>query len=183
MDDTAILRVTRFYDAKLFSIFGELFQNARRAGASRINVEVSDTEIVVSDNGRGIETPQVLVDFGRSDYPGREHEEPAGMGLYSLAQRQTEINSRPRNGKAWTVSMTPDVFSGKAEAQVRLSDSPPHHGTVVRFERKKKEWPESDARVAGLYLPIAVTRSTEKPLSNRASWNAPTTDGCGTTTI
>ena len=54
VDDNAIERVTRFFNARLGSILGELFQNARRAGATEIDVRTTMTGIEVSDNGHGM---------------------------------------------------------------------------------------------------------------------------------
>ena len=153
--EDAINRVTRFYDATAASIFAELFQNARRAGATRIDVLVGEEEVEVRDDGRGIANPQLLVDFGASDCPGRWHEDPAGMGLYALAARRSTILSRPIGTRPWKVTLTPDVFSGRATAEIEDSDEPAKGGTIVRFERREDD-NNSSAASAATYLDVAV---------------------------
>ena len=151
----AINRVTRFYNASAASIFAELFQNARRAGATRIDVRVGNEEIEVRDDGRGIGNPQLLVDFGGSDCPGRWHEDPAGMGMYALAGRRTTILSTPIGARPWKVTLTPEVFGGKAAAEIQDSEEPAKGGTIVRFERREDDNARS-AALAAKYLEVAV---------------------------
>ena len=72
--ERALSRVTNLFNAGLGDIFAELFQNARRGGAGRIDVTVEripsqfegDRLITVIDDGAGIADPAVLLSFGES---------------------------------------------------------------------------------------------------------------------
>ena len=117
----AISRVTRFFNATALDTLNELFQNARRANATRIDVTIDDGRITVTDDGDGIADPAALLAFGHSEWnaPTAQHEDPAGMGLYSLSHCDVTIRSRPRDGSpAWQVSLSTDHFLGNREASV-----------------------------------------------------------------
>lgn len=66
----AIDKVGRLFNASLNDILNELFQNARRAGATRIAVDQTDDPqlglaIRVADDGPGLDDPQSLFSLGR----------------------------------------------------------------------------------------------------------------------
>ena len=89
----AINRVPKLFTDSLCAIFTELLQNARRAGATRLNVNTSTTCvtppnsaahcITVADNGAGIADPAILLSFGETgwDNATATREDAAGMGL------------------------------------------------------------------------------------------------------
>jgi len=88
----ALGQMSRYFDATAASVFVELIQNARRAGASHVDIvaDSADTEapddatiVTVWDNGRGIADPAVLLSFGESDWDGdlARTERAAGMGV------------------------------------------------------------------------------------------------------
>ena len=145
--DSALERVTRFFTAGLADIFNELFQNARRAGATRIHVHVEpapDGEpalISILDDGAGIADPALLLSFGENGWSRSlvAREDAAGMGFLALARRGCTVRSRPRsaNGEAfpgWRVELRPEHFLGEAEATVRRDEQAPWpHGSVVSF--------------------------------------------------
>jgi hypothetical protein len=117
--------------------FIEILQNARRAGATRVNVtleEISEEPIycvvTAEDNGIGIETFQDLVTLGRSgwDQETQDTEDPAGMGFFSLCQSGVEVTSLSK-----TVTLSRDVFLGEADAEVK--DHAYVAGTRLRFTR------------------------------------------------
>ena len=95
----AMRKVTRFFSADLGDIFLELFQNARRAGATRVdvrtvpNIAAGRTQVTVTDDGRGIADPATVLAFGESQWSEAttQSEDPAGMGVYSFAQKGAEI--------------------------------------------------------------------------------------------
>ena len=77
----ALDHMSRYFDATASSVYVELIQNARRAGASHVdNVadsadeDASDATLdaTVQDNGPGIDDPRVLLSFGESDWDGDE---------------------------------------------------------------------------------------------------------------
>ena len=59
-------RVAQFFDSTTRTIADELLQNARRAGATRVDVTVADSSATIADDGCGIDDPAVLLNFGRS---------------------------------------------------------------------------------------------------------------------
>ena len=73
----------------------ELLQNARRAGATEVRITSKNNNVTVEDNGSGIQDFQKLLDLGSSGWDERIEagEDPAGVGLFSLAPRQITITS------------------------------------------------------------------------------------------
>ena len=141
IDPGAIGKVSRFFDASSEQIIGELLQNARRAGATKVAVTCprEDTLRIV-DDGAGIADPRSVLAFGRSgwDEGTVAAEDPAGMGIFSLARRRARIASRPTGGAAgaagWQVQLEPEHFVGQVEAAVGAApDAPRPHGTLTEF--------------------------------------------------
>src|SRR5437764_11643083 len=73
----------------------EVLQNARRAGATSIQVTIEAPKtgadhclVTVQDDGRGISDFQTLLTLGASDWSTATAaaEDPAGMGFYSLCR-------------------------------------------------------------------------------------------------
>ena len=149
--DGAVARVTRFFNAALPDVFTELLQNARRAGANRIEVstegEGGAIRVTVADDGAGIADPAVLLSFGETGWDAAvaQAEDAAGMGLYSLARRGCAVSSRrrvlggdPMSGSdpvpGWRLALKPEHFLGEEEAvAVRDDDAPYPHGTAIAF--------------------------------------------------
>ena len=172
--ETAIHRVTRFYDAGIASIFVELIQNSRRSGATAVDVAADElpdetVRITVADDGDGIADPAVLLSFGQTGWDDEtaQREDAAGMGVYALSQRGCTISSRPRGplldlAPGWRVDLTPDCFLGKIEVPVIEGDAPFPHGTSVSFAA-----PENIATIrnalagAALHAPLRVSFNGE----------------------
>ncbi|MFC3216087.1 ATP-binding protein [Novosphingobium panipatense] len=97
VDPAAVTRVTRLFNNTLGDILSELIQNARRAGASAVDLKVIDADgtafLAIADDGAGIEDPSVILALGRSGWGDEiaRREDPAGMGVFSLAGRDVEI--------------------------------------------------------------------------------------------
>ena len=182
--DGAIDRVTRFFNATLADAFVELIQNARRAGATRLQVvtdAVPEAEafggirVTVTDNGDGIAYPAVLLSFGESgwDEDTARREDPAGIGVYALSKRGCTVSSRVRGplldlAPGWRVALTPDCFFGKEEAAVVAANAPWPHGTSISF--MAEETPEAiRAAVDGAarHCPLSITFNGE-PVERRA---------------
>ena len=96
--DDAISKVSRLFNATLDDIFAELFQNARRAGATQISVSQIDYPdigpvICLIDDGPGLNDPRDLFTLGQSawDDDVQSLEDAAGMGFFSLAGRRVRI--------------------------------------------------------------------------------------------
>jgi hypothetical protein len=149
-------------------VWTEILQNARRAGATRLDVSIEEVSpdvgpsmITVADNGCGIENFQSLLTLGASHWndetQGRE--DPAGMGFFSLCRCEVEVHSGNRQA-----TITPSVFMGKCEAEVIESDEFVT-GTRLRFAReaaksaliqaleRASEFCPLDVRLEGRLLP------------------------------
>jgi hypothetical protein len=113
---TTLSKVSRLFNASLTDCLNELLQNARRAQASKVTVTIdADRRLTVADDGIGIAHPQTLLTLGQSDWSEatQQQESPAGMGVFSLANRGVVIRSQD-----WKVDLTPAHFSGAAIAAV-----------------------------------------------------------------
>ena len=139
----ALRHMSRYFDSTVISIFVELIQNARRAGATRVDIVADsadtgarhDTPIVtVQDNGRGIADPAVLLSFGESDWDGdlarterarRHGHRPA------WARRFCTVYSRPRTPSSqpvsgWRMALDPYHFLGNSAANRRARPGGAH---------------------------------------------------------
>ncbi|HLZ10864.1 MAG TPA: ATP-binding protein, partial [Chloroflexota bacterium] len=149
------------FDQSLNTIFRELFQNSRRAGATRIDVTVVDQKngslITIADDGKGVDNPQILLTFGGSGWD--EHldtaENAAGMGFFSIASRGGTVRST-----GWRVTLTPAVFRGTEEAIV-LKEIDAIAGTQIEFSSRVDESPKVAVAQAAKFLPIPVTLNGE----------------------
>ena len=140
MHESTISRVTRMYASTLDEIFNETLQNARRAGATAVNVKLEATSrewirITMRDNGQGIEDPQKLLSYGENGWDGDliEREDAAGMGLLSLARYGCKVHSCTRQSKPWKVTIDTEHFLGKKSAAVEPSEEQAP-GTQISFE-------------------------------------------------
>lgn len=100
-----------FFNASLASIVREVAQNARRAGATILEIDhENSSELRIRDNGGGCE-PQDLMGFASSKWGEsvRRTETPAGIGFWSLAKRGASV----RCGRGWKVELLPGHFTGK----------------------------------------------------------------------
>ncbi len=139
-----------FFDAAAPTVFTELIQNARRAGASRVDIAIEQAnsnigndalKVTVQDNGHGIADPSVLLSFGQSAWNEdlARRERAAGMSLACLARRGCSISSRaqaPRSQHApgWRMRLGLDHFLGKSAATAAPDKTAPSpFGTCVTF--------------------------------------------------
>jgi hypothetical protein len=112
----------------------EILQNARRAGATEVRIINKDGFVTIEDNGSGIEDFQKLLDLGGSGWDEKLEagEDPAGVGLFSLAPREVTITSKDRQ-----IVIDKDGWTGKP---VEVTKIPKEiNGTVVKF-RDEKPW-------------------------------------------
>lgn len=110
----------------------ELLQNARRAGATQVSINNKDGFVTVKDNGCGIEDFQKLLDLGGSGWDEKLEagEDPAGVGLFSLAPRQVTIISRNKR-----VVIDKGGWTGKPVTVVESQES--FEGTCLTFKDEK----------------------------------------------
>src|SRR5262249_28281745 len=106
--------------------FVELLQNSRRAGATLVEVTITELDpsnissvVTIHDNGRGIQDFAQLLTLWESgwDQTTKATEDPAGIGFYSLCRSGVEVFS----GNQYC-NITPEAFLGKASATVERRD-------------------------------------------------------------
>ena len=171
----ALHHMSRYFDATVVSIFAELIQNARRAGATHVDIvaDSADTAgpddapiVTVQDNGRGIADPAVLLSFGESDWDGdlARTERAAGMGIACLARRFCTVSSRPRTPSSqpvsgWRMTLEQNHFLGKSAATVVPDPAAPTPcGTCVTFHAiESPDLLHAAAAHAARYAPLCVS--------------------------
>lgn len=129
----------------------ELLQNARRAGATEVRITNKNNHIAVQDNGSGIQDFQKLLDLGSSGWNEQieSGEDPAGVGLFSLAPRQVIITSG--NSK---VIITKDGWTG---TPINVADSDDYvSGTMIEFT-DEKPWDFETIERHAVFAGIRVT--------------------------
>ena len=137
----ALKRVTRMFTATTPDVLSELFQNARRAGATRVTVQVDDlgreSYVRIADDGSGIADPRVLLSFGENGWAKDtvQREDAAGMGFAALSQFDSTVVSQVAGQPAWQVHLTPAHFAGDKAARVfrPVKATTNGHGTRVSF--------------------------------------------------
>jgi len=98
VSERLLQKATRLFTGTLDGRVIEILQNARRAGATEVRISNKDEIVTVQDNGSGIEDFQKLLDLGGSGWDEQLEagEDPAGVGLFSLAPRKVTIISGGR---------------------------------------------------------------------------------------
>ena len=93
----SLTKVMQLFDGTLAQALHDILQNARRSGATSFAIthDRANRRSTVSDDGLGIGDPRTLLAFGRCGWPKDLHgaEQPAGMGIFSLARRSPRIRS------------------------------------------------------------------------------------------
>lgn len=111
-----------------FSVLGELMQNARRAGASRIEfeVDVEKKTMAIVDDGHGITDFQVVIAMCESGWEEQTMltDKPFGMGLFSVFFAAKSVVFRS-GGRILTVCLD-DVINKR---ELTVKDDP--HATQV----------------------------------------------------
>lgn len=126
-----ITKVTRLFNNTAYDVVCELFQNARRAGAKDIAVTIIDagdaSYLQVVDDGHGIADPASMVTLGRSGWSDdtRRAEDPAGMGVFSLAGRDVIIRSYSQPDRQGWMPISPRSHGRRAgRSRSRPTPSP-----------------------------------------------------------
>jgi len=156
-------KVSRLFNNGVADVLAELLQNARRAGASEVDIDVIDTEdhklLVLRDNGSGIDDPAKILTLGDSGWSGdiARSEDPAGMGVFSLAGRHVEIRSySPTVGMGWRVVIPPEAWESGEPLSIEPCDI--GSGTEIRIdmpEAWQRDLPSAASNAARHYpLPV-----------------------------
>jgi hypothetical protein len=127
-----LTKTDRLFTGSMEGRIIEILQNARRAGATEVRITNKDGFVTVEDNGSGIDDFQKLLDLGGSGWDEKleQGEDPAGVGLFSLAPRQIRILS-----KYHQVVIEKDGWTGKP---VDVTESEEFvRGTKLIFQEEK----------------------------------------------
>ncbi|MFC1652697.1 hypothetical protein ACFL3F_03150 [Planctomycetota bacterium] len=125
-------KADRLFTGTLAGRIIEILQNARRAGATEVNITNLEGSVTIHDNGRGIKDFSELLDLGRSGWDDalEQAEDPAGVGVFCLAPREVKITSGNQTvvitKKAWTgepvtVELSAEFIEG---TQIQFMDNP-----------------------------------------------------------
>jgi hypothetical protein len=163
VDDDAIRKVSRLFNASLLDILNELLQNARRSGATTVRIGRSQVSgmgdaISVSDDGPGISDPKTLFSLGRSEWNEQvtTSEDAAGMGFFALANRGARIIAQSRGtDQSWLINASPEAFSG--EVAITGEAGPTNFcGLTILFPQLGSENLTAVAQQAARYCPLEV---------------------------
>lgn len=158
-----ITKVSRLFNGTLGDVLQELFQNARRADARAIYLAVynlpAGTALSIYDDGCGIDDPANLLTLGTSGWHQdiRSREDPAGMGVFSLAGRDVLVRSWSQTAKrGWSVHIPADGWEGAIPLAIETCGIV--RGTEIQIVLPPA-WVEqlpSAMRLAARYLPLPV---------------------------
>ena len=141
----ALGKVTRMFDGSTHTQARELLQNARRAGATRVDVELTSDpndgtrhRTSIADDGTGIADPALLLAFGKSAWDASvAREDPAGLGLLALSRERVHIEWTTRGAEGaletCSVRLGPEHFAGEDEAQVHTHTPAQATGTRITW--------------------------------------------------
>ena len=113
--------------------------------------------------GHGVRNPAALLEYGTAVWTPRVlTEDPAGIGLFSLANEHVRIATRPaptdtgEHHDAWSVDLTPAHFRGKPATPGTADNAPKPHGTTVSFcpDHIQDRW--IDEQVMHFPVPVRV---------------------------
>lgn len=156
-------KVSRLFNGSLSDVLTELLQNARRAGASRVDIDTYDLAghptLIVRDDGSGIDDPAKLVTLGESGWDDAiaDREDPAGMGVFSLAGHRVEVRSFSESAaRGWLVVITPDAWESGSPLAIEPFEI--DIGTEILIDLPESWETTLDGAVAccALYYPIPV---------------------------
>jgi hypothetical protein len=137
-DAGGILRNVLNYFSDEYACIQELLQNARRAEASEVSVEIDRLKatVTVADNGHGVIDPQDLLNLGKSEWADAvATEQPAGMGLFSAFKIGGVITVR---SKDWRLTMDYAAMCNGKPAALE-SGLPAMRGTEVKVSLLKSD--------------------------------------------
>lgn len=145
-----LTKANRLFTGTLQGRIIEVLQNARRAGATKVEITNQDGIITVQDNGRGIDDFSKLLDMGGSGWEEEleQSEDPAGVGIFCLAPREVTVRSRGR-----IAVIHKDGWTG---VPVRvITDPEPCEGTVLAFQ--DEPWTSSEVDPNAVFTGMEVT--------------------------
>ncbi|WP_174280418.1 ATP-binding protein, partial [Sphingomonas bacterium] len=158
-----ITKVSRLFNGSAHDILNELLQNARRAGASCVRVTLMGQPgcrlLTITDDGHGIADPATIVTLGRSGWADdtREREDPAGMGVFSLAGRDVIVRSwsRPEH-QGWCAHIPAGAW--ETSRPIAIEADPIARGTAISLAMPEAWVPtlRTTLEAVALFYPLPV---------------------------
>lgn len=145
-----LTKANRLFTGTLQGRIIEILQNARRAGATKVEITNGDGWVTVRDDGHGIEDFARLLDLGGSGWQEalEASEDPAGVGLFCLAPREVTVRS---HGQIAVIHK--DGWTG---SPVRIiADPEPCEGTILAFQ--DEPWTSSEVDLDAVFSGMQVT--------------------------
>ncbi|HEX7855008.1 MAG TPA: ATP-binding protein [Sphingobium sp.] len=175
VDPAAVTKVTRLFNNTIGDVLAELIQNARRADASRVTLQTTEAEhgveLSICDDGIGIADPAVLLALGKSGWDDTiaRREDPAGMGVFSLAGRHVTIRSRTRTAKTgWQITVAAHAWEDGTPIPVAPCDQPTGTEILLALDKTWTNALDAAARSAARHCPIPVYLNGEE--LKRVDW-------------
>ncbi|AOH85563.1 hypothetical protein AWL63_18115 [Sphingomonas panacis] len=158
-----ITKVSRLFNGTITDVLSEMLQNSRRAGATDVEIDLAQFDekptLIISDNGWGIDDPANIVTLGQSGWNDdlARREDPAGMGIFSLAGRRVRIRSFSRDaGRGWQVEIPADAWHGTAHLAVQPCDVLQGTSFLIEMPDIWMQQVEGAIKDVALYYPLAV---------------------------
>lgn len=131
--------------ASSFSVLGELMQNARRASATGVHFTLDGKDLIIQDDGVGIDNFQTLVQFAESGWKVETQiaENPFGMGFFSTLYCAEAVTIQSK-GKCLKVSLA-DVLA-RRELNVTNDPWPVSVGTRITMHRLEDKFLETSVK-------------------------------------
>lgn len=163
VSETIIHQASALFNASLEDIFTELLQNSRRAGATSVHISLETIEeqelLCIEDNGIGMFDQGVNITLGGSQWSDdiQDNEYPAGMGLFSLANRGCTITAN-------NLSVTLELEHFNGEKWVEVTENAYEGGTRIYFPlmAHEKQLIEQKLLDCGKHYPLPVYWREEK---------------------
>ena len=171
VNERLLSKASRLFTGSMEGRIIEILQNGRRAGATEVAITNKKGVGTVVDNGSGIDNFQKLLDLGGSgwDEALEQGEDPAGVGLFSLAPRKVTILS-----KYHQVVIENDGWTG-APVEVSVSEEFVQ-GTKLVFQDDDK-WElktvEKHAVFCGMQVTVDGKRCHSLPFCSREAKDKP----------
>lgn len=169
VDPAAVTKVTRLFNNTIGDVLAELIQNARRATATRVILQTTEAEsgveLSISDDGTGIDDPTIVLALGKSgwDESVARREDPAGMGVFSLAGRHVSIRSRTREADVgWQINIAAHAWEDGSSIPVAPCDRPIGTEVVLPLDKAWSSALDTAARGAARHCPIPVYLNGEE---------------------
>jgi len=150
VSERLLTKAERLFTGTLDGRIIEIIQNARRAGATEVRISNKDGFITVEDNGCGVDDFQKLLDLGGSGWDEKLEagEDPAGVGLFSLAPKEVTITSGNRK-----IVIDKDGWTGKPVEVIEMAEKV--NGTILRF-KDEKPWDMETVEKHAVFANIRV---------------------------